>query len=250
MDLKVIGSNPINRPIYLNKNYIKKNTFFYEAFVWKYSVDIINNLDIQYIDKSSNLLGKNYALTLTKLLSVFRITTGNENDVSNIWNWYYMYYINSLFINNLTSNNFDLFEKYNIIATNFKSKQFRLSIITSNNSIYNLTIGRVLASLNIKEKSKKKSDKGERLFVEFLLNFFKKNNLKFGLNKYAIFKITGLKKKYSIRDSILKTLNKNFNILAMINNFSIPNNYSKFKKIRSIKRRLKKRIVKNEKYIT
>ena len=249
MDLKVIGSNPINRPIYLNKNYIKKNTFFYEAFVWKYSVDTINNLDMQYIDKSSNLLGINYTLTLSKLLDVFRLATGNENDVSNIWNWYYVYYINFLFVKNLTPSNFDLFEKYNIIATNFKSKQFRLSIIASNNNIYNLTVGRVLASLNIKEKSKKKSDKGERLFVEFLLNFFKKNNLKFGLNRYAIFKITGLKKKYSIRDSILKVLNKNFNIIAVINNFSTPNNYSKFKKVRSIKRRLKKRIVKNEKYV-
>lgn len=249
MDLKVTGSNPVSRPIYLNKNYIKKNTFFYEAFVWKYSIDIINNLDIQQIDKSSNLLGNYYSMTISKLLHTNRLATCNENDVSSVWNWYYLYYINFLFTKNLTLKNFDLFEKYNLIVTNFKSKQFRLSIITSKNNIFNLSVGRVLASLNIYEKSKKKSDKGERLFVEFLLNFFKKNNLKFGLNKYAIFKITGLRKKNTIRDAILKTLNTNFNILFFVNNFNTPNNYSKFKKIRSIKRRLKKRIVKNEKYI-
>lgn len=249
MDLKVTGSSPVSRPILLNKNYIKKNTFFYEAFVWKYSIDIINDLNLQQIDKSSNLLGNYYSITISNLLHTTRLTTCNDNDISNIWNWYYLYYINFIFTKNLTINNFDLFEKYNTIVTNFKSKQFRLSIISSKNNIFNLSVGRVLASLNINEKSKKKSDKGERLFVEFLLNFFKKNNMKFGLNKYAIFKIIGLKKKNTIRDAILKSLNINFNILFFINDFNMPNSYSKFKKIRSIKRRLKKRIVKNEKYI-
>ncbi len=249
MDLKVIGSKPVIYPIIKKNVIIKKESFLYEAYVWNYTVDMLNNISLSQIEKNSGFLGVYYSNTFNKLLQVQRIVTYKDNEISNIWNWYSLYYINLLFRKNLIEKYNTIFEKYNIISLNLKSKQIRLSIISSKNTIYNISAGRVTASLKITEKKKKKSSKGERLFVEYLTNFCKNNKHKFGLNKNAIFKIIGLKKKISIREAIFKILNRNFSVLKFIYDLKSPNNYFKFKKIRSIKRRLKKRIVKNENYI-
>lgn len=248
MDLKVIGSIPIIYPIINKKFIIKKESFLYEAYVWNHSLAIIENIKIQYMDKNSNLLGKYYSKTFNILLSLYRNLTNKNTNL--LWNWYYLYYINNLFFYNLiNNNNRGNFEKYNILVINLKSKQLRISINSSKNTIFNLSVGRVLSTLNIDIKSKKKSNKGERLFIEYITNFLNNNKNSFGLKKLCIIKIIGLKKNFSINESIFKLLNKNFYILNLINELKLPNNYFKYKKIRSIKRRLKKRIIKDENFL-
>lgn len=250
MDLKVIGSIPITYPMQKFKVKFKKESFYYEAHVWNYTTDIISSIEASYIDKYSNVLGHSYSKELTNLMSIHRYATYIDAEESSAWNWYYLYYINYIFNNNLiNANNSSNFEKYNIISINLRSKQFRLSIITSKNTIYNLSIGRALSTLNLLDKFTKKSNKGERLFVEYLTNFLLEKTEKLGLNKIAILNILGFKKGYDISESIIKLLSKNFLISNIVNIFKLPNNYSKLKRIKSIKRRLKKRIVKGENYL-
>nr|YP_740829.1 Ymf61 [Tetrahymena pigmentosa]ABI51738.1 Ymf61 [Tetrahymena pigmentosa] len=234
----------------INKKFIiKKESFLYEAYVWNHSLTIIENIKIQYIDKNFNLLGKYYSKTFYyNIYPLYRNLT-NKNSIL-IWNWYYIYYINNLFFYNLiNNNNKNNFEKYNILVINLKSKQLRISINSSKNTIFNLSVGRVLSTLNIDIKSKKKSNKGERLFIEYITNFLNNNKNFFGLKKLCIIKIIGLKKNFTINEGIFKLLNKNFFILNLINELKLPNNYFKYKKIRSIKRRLKKRIIKDENFL-
>lgn len=247
MDLKVAGSIPAIYPM-LQKNFkIKKESFYYEAYIWNYSINIIKEINIPIIDKNSNALGLKYSQTLNVMLSIFRKITYKNFNFIKIWNWYYIYYINNLFSKNLINkNNNNTFERYNLITFNLKSKQIRITINSSKNTIFNLSVGKILSSLNIKEKSKKKSSKGERLFIEYLSNFFKNNINKFGNKKLTILKLKYYKKNANLNENIFKTLNKNLFITSTIHDLKIPNNFSKFKKIRSIKRRLKKRIIKDE----
>jgi hypothetical protein len=132
------------------------------------------------------------------------------------------------------------------LTVNFKNKQLRLNIITNTNKIFNLTVGRVLSTLNILDKSKKKTNKGERLFFEYLGNFFKNNYKFFGISKISILKIINIKKNSKLSEHIIRFLNLKLIISKIVYDFRIPNNFSKLKKVRSIKKRIKKRIVKNE----
>ena len=245
-----MGSIPFTYPI-IEKNFnIKKEGFIYEAYVWNYSLEIIKDIRVSYVDKNSNLLGRLYSRTLNIILSLYRDLTGKNNELSKIWNWYYLYYISNLFFYNLINkNNKGTFEKPNLLVINLRSKQLRISINTSRGTIFNLSVGRVLASLGLNNKSKKKSNKGDRLFIEYLANFFKNNINKFGIKKLCIIKVLGFKKGYTISENIFKMINKNFFILNLIDEFKLPNNYFKFKKVRSIKRRLKKRIIKDENFL-
>lgn len=157
MDLKVIGSIPITYPI-IEKNFnLKKEGFIYEAYVWNYSLEIVKDIKISYIDKNSNLLGRLYSKSLNIVLSIYRDLTDKDNNLSKVWNWYYLYYISNIFSYNLINkNNKGTFEKPNLLVINLRSKQLRIAINTSRNTIFNLSVGRVLASLDLNTKSKKK----------------------------------------------------------------------------------------------
>lgn len=138
------------------------------------------------------------------------------------------------------------YEGINILVFNLKNKQMRMSITTHKNKIYNLSVGRVLKTLSITDKSKKKTNKGERLFIEFLSNFLLNKSTKFGLSKLAFIKIINIRKKTYLNETLIKLLNSKFSILKIIFDFRISNNYTKLGGVRSIKRRLKKRLVRNE----
>lgn len=89
-----MGSIPATYPM-LQKNFkIEKESFYYEAYVWSYSINIIKEIKIPFIDKNSNFLTIKYNNTLNKLLTVYRIAVNNNIDCINMWNWYYIYYIN------------------------------------------------------------------------------------------------------------------------------------------------------------
>nr|NP_149388.1 ymf61 [Tetrahymena thermophila]AAK77585.1 ymf61 [Tetrahymena thermophila]6Z1P_Bk Chain Bk, Ymf61 [Tetrahymena thermophila SB210] len=225
----------------------KKDSFFYEGYVWNHSLNIIHDIQLNYLDKNSNAIAIKYAKTLNIMSSLYRNLTFKKFDFIKIWYWYYLYYIKNIYFKNLINkNNNYVFEKPNIFVFNIKSKQIRLAVLTSKNYVYNLTVGKILSSLNIKEKSKKKSNKGERLFSEYLENFFKNKNIRFGTKKLAIIKLKYFKKGFKLHESIFKTLNKNLFIINTIYDFKVPNNFFKFKKIRSIKKRIKKKLIKDE----
>ena len=148
-------------PLILQKEFLdKKSIFFYEGYKWEFTVDLINNIAIDNLNKNLNLLSLEYSNIFSEFLTIMRKTTIYSDKLNYLYYWYYLYYINSLFKNNLTDKlNTNLFEKYNLITLNFKSKQTRLNILSFKNKILNLTVGKVLKSLNILEKSKKKQVK-------------------------------------------------------------------------------------------
>lgn len=253
MDLKVIGSIPIIYPIYK----IIFNTEIIDSKEIRDSIDTFNIDCYDFIEsmlvgfkkysfkKNFTLLGSYYSNTFCVLLTSSRSDTYNSHIIMGSWKLYYIYYISNLFYKNLSNYKYSKYERYNILTINFISKQFRISILTSNSLIFNLSTGRVLAALNIKGKSKKKSDKGERLFLEYIPNFILINKYYFGKAKLTHLNILGLRKGV-FNDLLLKNLNKNLSIISSIFNLKLPNCFSKFKRVSSIKRRFRKLIIKNE----
>lgn len=235
-------------PLILQKEFLDKKTiFFYEGYKWDFTIDLIHKIKINILNKNLNLLCLEYSYILNKLLIISRKTSNFTEKLNYFYFWYYIYYINSIYKKNLTDSlNMNLYEKYNIITINFKNKQFRLNIVSFKNKIINLTVGKVLVSLNILDKSKKKTNKGERLFIEYLSNYLNNTQNLYGSSKLAVLKIINGRSTSKLNNNILKILNFKFNISKLIYSFNISNNYSKLKKIRSIKKRLKKRIIKLE----
>lgn len=242
------GFEPHYLPKILQKSFnTKESIFFYEGHVWKYSIDRIFSIDTLFFNKNWNILGLKYGFIFNKILNIYRKSTLLENNIFYIYYWYYLYYISCLFNKNLLDYEIEnSYEGINILVFNLKNKQMRMSILTHKNKIYNLSTGRVLKTLNIVDKSKKKTNKGERLFIEFLSNFLLNKSIKFGLSKLAYIKIINIKKKTYLNETLIKLLNSKFSILKIIFDFKISNNYTKLSGIRSIKRRLKKRLIRNE----
>ena len=242
---------PYYLPLILQKEFIdKKLIFLYEGYKWDYLIDSVFEVNILDLSKNSNLLCLNYSKVMQNILIIFRETTLFSDKINFENNWYYLYYINSLFKKNLSDNlNLDVFEKYNLITISFKKKQIRLNILSFKNKVLNLTVGRVLASLNILDKSKKKTNKGERLLVEYLVNFFLKTKKFYGNAKLATLKIINGRPNLKVNNNILKLLNKEFKISKLIYDYKIANSFLKLKRMRSIKKRIKKRIIKMENVI-
>jgi hypothetical protein len=143
----------------------------------------------------------------------------------------------------------NIFEQknFNIIVLSYVSKQLKLNIKNKKNfNIFNLSVGKVLSSLNILEKKKKKTVKGRKFFIEYLKNFFIKFYYIFNNEKNTILKIKQLSKNVVIDKKLLIILYKYFNIKLLISSTSLPNNFFFKKKIKSIKKRLKKNLIKYE----
>lgn len=124
-----------------------------------------------------------------------------------------------------------------------------MNILSFKNKVLNLTVGRVLATLKILDKSKKKTNKGERLLVEYLSNFLINTNKFFGNTRIAVLKIISGRSKSKVNNNILNILNQKFKITKLIYDFKVANSFFKLKKVRSIKKRIKKKIIKQENII-
>lgn len=200
------------------------------------------DFNLKILGRNSNNLCKEYAYYYADFFLDFKDITNKKR-----WYWLYDYYLSNILIGDAINNkNTSGFEKINLIVFNLKSKQIRITINTATKTIYNLSTSRVLRSLGIREKAKKKSNKGERLFIEYLENYLRIYNFIFGSKKVAIFKINFLKKNTNILKTIFKLFNKYTKVISFIVDNKISNNYKKLKKIRSIKKRLKKKIIKDE----
>nr|YP_010411969.1 Ymf61 [Tetrahymena rostrata]QBI37938.1 Ymf61 [Tetrahymena rostrata]URP31129.1 Ymf61 [Tetrahymena rostrata] len=232
----------------IKKKFNEKNdSFLHESFFWSQSLDIMLKIKIEKILYTSSYIGSSIAEPISGFLSTFRILVNNNFEETLNATWYKLFYINNIFIKQIMNkNNKNAYENPNILVISLKSRQLRITLQSTNKTIYNISVGRILSSLKIFEKAKKKSNKGERLFLEYLNNFLQENIEKFGKQKTTIFKINHFKKYFPMEEQIYKICNKYLSIFYNIIEMRIPNNFFKYKKIRSIKRRLKKRIIKNE----
>ena len=134
------------------------------------------------------------------------------------------------------------FENNIIIVLDFRSLKFKLFIIKKNNCAYSSTSGIIFKKMNLNNKKYKKSDKLVYLCIKNAL--IKNQHI---LNKKKIIIYTkGLRKNINNFVNYL-SLKINTNKLVFINDLKVSNNKTfKFKKIKSIKRKLKKKIVKNK----
>lgn len=107
-----------------------------------------------------------------------------------------------------------------------------------------LSVGKVLSSLNVLKKSNKKTTKGIKLFSEYIYNFFLKYKIIFNKNNHFILKIKNINKRVYIDTKILNIIFRSLNIKSIIYYSKIPNSYCFKKKIKSIKKRLKKKLIK------
>jgi hypothetical protein len=130
-------------------------------------------------------------------------------------------------------------KKYAIIVINSVKKKTFISFIKNNKSILNLTPGIITKKLEIKEKNIKKSFKILNLMVKTTINNIKKV---YNPSNYII-QIKGTKNNLNQLLTLLRVrldLSKTFLIYTPI----IGYNKLRFKKIRSIKKKLKKKFIK------
>jgi len=117
-----------------------------------------------------------------------------------------------------------------------KKKQTYVNVLLYGKKILHNTNGIILKKNGILEKSRKKESKTSLLNITISLNFLK--NLNF--NDNIIINIKKIKPFISKINKILKNEIPNKNIVYILTP-EIPFNKNKFKKVKSIKRRLRKK---------
>jgi hypothetical protein len=181
-----------------------------------------------------DILGFYYFLissnTLKKILK-------NKNKLIHIVNYYkYFYFYKINFFNKKKYTNYS---NYSILIINTTKKKPIINLINKNKLILNLTSGIIKKKLEIKEKNVKKSYKMLKMMIKILAFNIRKI---FELKNFII-QLKGSKSKIP---QILTLLKRYLNPKNKVFIFTpkIINNKIKFKKIKAIKRRLKKKFIK------
>lgn len=215
-------NNNLSDALYTKIKIFSKNfAFFFENDLFKFLFETVRESIFQYILYKDYFLCNLYYINMIKLDRLK----------------------NRFFVKGFAKN------KFNYISFRFfNQKQLRLILSFFNKKVINITTGKILASLNILQKSKKKSTKGEKLFIEYTTNFLKKKIESEVASVRTIFKIINVNKTNFFNKKILKLLFTKFNIIATLNILKYPNKIARFKKIRSIKKRLRKIILKRENF--
>lgn len=222
---------------------------------YKTKYDFIKKPKKFKLNKTINIIEKN----IKKIINNLNYKNQNHQIIMNI---------NTTFnYNNINFNN--IFKKINKINENrinsivnksnwkilkplfaiidIRSLKTRIIFFTKNNCISTMTNGLVFKKMQLNNKKYKKSEKLSYLSVKLIVLRLK-NYIN---NRYVIIQIKGLKKyskniiKYFNQISQKNLKDNNKSKFIYINNNKTPNNFDfKFKKIKSIKRRLKKKMVK------
>nr|YP_004841730.1 Ymf61 [Ichthyophthirius multifiliis]AEL89272.1 Ymf61 [Ichthyophthirius multifiliis] len=168
----------------------------------------------------------------------------------NNWSILYLFYSGIIYfkLHNYFNSNFVYYKKlkYNIIIINYLFKQLKLTLCYFNFKNFNFSVGKVLSSLNIVEKFKKKSKKGEDYFYEYIKLYLWKYKYLFLGIMYSILKFKQIFKRINFNNKLIKLFLKRFKLKVIINYAYKPNSYSYFKKIKSIKRKFRKKFIKYE----
>ena len=194
-----------------------------------------------YNDWYSNLK-KSFTLKVRKLIKNFYklniFNTQKNNLQLNLIYLKYVNYYNNRF-NFLTNNKFINVKSYFLIILNIKKKKPFINVIIKDKTLIAVSSGFILKKLNINEKKSKKNLKTLYLILKIMIN-----NLNKRLNKYnkIIFQIKGSKKKLLQIIMFLKKKIK-FSEIIFIYTPNFYQNSIKFKKIKSIKKRLRKKFL-------
>jgi len=161
----------------------------------------------------------------------------NKDKLIQIVTYYKFYYFNK--INNLNKKKYNLYNNYSILIINTTKKKPIINLINRDKLILNLTAGIIKKKLEIKEKNVKKSYKMLKMMMKISTFNIKKI---FELKNFII-QLKGSKSKIP---QILTLLKRYLNPKKKIFIYTpkIINNKLKFKKIKAIKRRLKKKFIK------
>lgn len=161
----------------------------------------------------------------------------NKNKLMQIITYYKYFYF--LKISNLNKKKSNTYSNYSILIINTTKKKPIINLLNRDKLILNLTPGIIKKKLEIKEKNVKKSYKMLKMMMKISSFNIKKI---FGLKNFII-QLKGSKSKIP---QILTLLKRYLMPKKKIFIFTpkIINNKLKFKKIKAIKRRLKKKFIK------
>jgi hypothetical protein len=233
--LTVVGSNPIIYP----------EIFWYNLYQnLKIQDDdlIINRINILKFIKTKNIFKKCFKkIKLNLFLYYDFLKIENNIFLKNKKKFNLLsIYINYFFYKN-KKNNFNKLglKKYAILVINTTKKKTFVSFIRKNKSILNLTPGIITKKLDIKEKNAKKSFKILNLMIKTTINNVKKI---YNPINYVI-QIKGTKSNLNQLLNLLR-VRLDFKKVFLIYTPIIGYNTLRFKKVRSIKKKLKKKFIK------
>ena len=221
--LKVVGSNPASHPLVL----ISTVTFFQKKKIKK-----------KILKKKHHLIK---TITYTSMLGGLSILKNLSN-----YNFYKKKNIENLNTKNKVGANKNTASPINIILTQKKNNPKALLSINDKNA-NTFSVGSVVKYFKVKQgKYIRRSSKGLKIFLNFIRSIFLKKYIPKRI-KYMVFSISGFdynlifcKKniKYFLQRELL-------NQVFFLYNLRVSFTKKKEKKIKSIKKRLKKKILKN-----
>lgn len=149
--------------------------------------------------------------------------------------YFYLFYFNKINKNKFNFLNKKKIFSYSIININFKKKNMKFNFIQNNKNVLNLSPGIIYKKLNMTSKKSKKSFK----LLNLMVKLFLKKISKLLIYKKLIINLNFLRKDMFI---ILKLFKKyiKFNNVIFLYSFK-KNNQFKFKKKKSIKKKLTKK---------
>lgn len=160
-----------------------------------------------------------------------------KNKFKNVKNLIHFYLI---YFNKLNKNKFNFFKRqnmflYSIININLKKKNMKFNFLQNNKNLLTLTPGIVYKKLNMESKKSKKSFK----LLNLMVKLFLKKIFRLLIYKKIIINLNYLRKDIFIVLKLLKKYIK-FNNVIFVYSFKKNNNF-KFKKKKSIKKKLTKK---------
>lgn len=194
---------------------------------------------INWYDYYKNSFNKQIKKLIKKFfnLNIYKSKLNNKK-----LNLIYLKYVNYLNFKNyfLINKKYIFLKNYFLFILNIKKKKPFVNIIIKDKVLLAVSSGFILKKLNISEKKSKKSLKTLYLMLKIIINNLNKNFFNY---KKIICQIKGSKKRLFQIILFLKKKIK-FNNIIFIYTPNFYQNSIKFKKIKSIKKRLRKKFIK------
>ncbi len=201
-------------------------------------IELLKENNIILIDKL-RVLKKDLLnfIIFIKDYSKFVFFINNRNKLVQVITYYKFFYFNK--INIINKKKYNPYNNYSILIINITKKKPIINLINRDKLILNLTPGIIKKKLEIKEKNVKKSYKMLKTMMKIIAFNIKRI---FEIKNFII-QLKGSKSKIP---QILTLLKRYLNPRKKIFIYTpkIINNKLKFKKIKAIKRRLKKKFIK------
>ena len=211
---------------YLNEIKIEKNDFNNHKFNLFKNIDVFNIYDKKDFN---NFFFENIFLNLNN--NFFNFKLKNIRKII----FFYLFYFNKINKKKLNFTNKKKLFFYNIININLKKKHIKLNLTQNDKSVLQISPGIIYKKLNMITKKNKKSFK----LLNLMIKLFLKNMIKILKFKKFIINLNYLRKDVFL---MLKILKRYINFKKVIFIYSLKkNNNFKFKKKKSIKKKLTKK---------